>query len=324
MRVRRMRSRMLILIFLGFVTTAIAQQKAPAPDRSFVQSLVTGTPPPVSAQPPEHLLYRFGMTYYTFNEQGVLTGTTPMEAQLTFHPADGSVEWTSMVVNTSPAPGQPQAAPQHQAYMEGLRYTRADADKMFTSGFLNKFPPGTEQERNLVLDLEMFDSFVHNYTDKLRLSQPFEGPSGQVPLGPDSSFENTKVILTWTGITRRNGEDCLVVHYESLRNHFQITSGPIKVTARSDYSGDMWISAQTRQARVWNAIRRSKRHHPPQPHQHSTDPNPKNRRARAKIRAIALHKYSVGAGLGREADRPRPALQRFPLRTDRSRTPSLW
>jgi hypothetical protein len=247
MRTRQILSRMTILILLGFVATAFAQQKAPAPDRAFVQSLVTGVPAPTSAQPPDHLLYRFGMTYYTFNDQGVLTGTTPMEAQLTFHPADGSVEWTSMVVNASPAPGQPQGAPQHQAYMEGLKYTRAEAEKMFTSGFLNKFPPGSEQVRNLVLDLEMFDSFVHNYTDKLKLNQVFEGPSGPVPLGPDSSFDNNKVLLTWTGITRRNGEDCLVVHYESFRNHFQITSGPIKVTARSDYSGDMWISARTRQ-----------------------------------------------------------------------------
>ena len=131
--------------------------------------------------------------------------------------------------------------------MEGLRYTRAEAEKLFTSGFLNKFPPGTEQERNLVLDLEMFDGFVQKFVDKLRLNQPIEGPSGQVPLGPGSSFENRRVLLTWTGISRRQGEDCLLVHYEALRNHFQITSGPVTVTARSDYWGDMWIAARTRQ-----------------------------------------------------------------------------
>ena len=100
-----MRARWTMLMLVAFVVIASAGERKPSPDRLLVESLVTGTPPAANARPPEHIRYRFDMTYFTFNEQGMLNATTPMAAELTFHPADGGVEWTSMIAGASSAPG---------------------------------------------------------------------------------------------------------------------------------------------------------------------------------------------------------------------------
>ena len=66
-------------------------------------------------------------------------------------------------------------------------------------------------------------------------------------LGGIGKFENSDIELTWTGITRRNQEECLLIRFEAFMNHFDITSANVMVIGRSDYWGEMWVSVRTRE-----------------------------------------------------------------------------
>lgn len=230
---------LLSLIVIG----ATPGQKA---KKDTYDSLLAGRVPVAVAKPPDEMHYRFVITYNYFTDTGsIASPPQTVVGEFSFRPPNGAVRWAGVTETTAAEPGK-NSTVIPQPYMEGLSYTRADRQRVFSDEFLRIFPQSAHKERNLVWDQVMFDGFI-DYVDQLRLNQPIKGPAGTVLLGSGGKFENREIELTWTGITRRNNEDCLVVHFEALMNHFQLAFGNVTVTARSDYWGDMWISVRSRQ-----------------------------------------------------------------------------
>ena len=217
--------------------------KKPEPASSCAQ-ILSGAVPPAIEQPKQAMNYRLTTEYTMLNPTGGEAGTHIVTGDYTAT-AD-EIRWTS--VTTGPAAGhaQPATHAEHQRFAEGVHYSRVDTRKVFTPEFFHDFPATATDERNLTWDQVMFDSFVHNL-DKLRLNQPVAAQSGDVDLGGGGQFTNRRIELTWVGIGRRNGEDCVLIHYEALLNHFTVDAKPITVTGRSDYLGDIWVSVRTHQ-----------------------------------------------------------------------------
>ena len=231
--------RALAITLLLFLLEGVSHAQLPRYDQ-----ILRGSIPPRTAKPPAETRYRFVAVYTNFTDQGTLAGPKATVAgDFIFRYDDGTVRWSTATETTSDGE-KSSVAPQR--YMQDLTYTRADRDKVFSPEFLRLFPQNSEKVRNLVWDQVMFDSFL-DYLDKLKLSQPIKGPAGPVRLGGNDYFYNHDIELTWTGITRRNGEDCLVIHYDAFQNRFEINAGNVLVKARSDYWGDMWVSVRTRQ-----------------------------------------------------------------------------
>jgi hypothetical protein len=209
-----------------------------------VEKLFSRIPPASPAKSNVDAQYRFTVDYVNADAQGAPTNTQRAVGEYTFNAATGEIAWQS--VTTGSAPGFPAeiAATTHQPYMEGLRYGRS-ADTL-SAEFYAKFPPQAVQEKNLVLDTRMFDEFVHGYFDKLQPNVAIPFKSGTVALGGSGSFHNNDVRLTWTGVSRRNGRTCALVHYEAFLNTFTTTVPGMKIVGRSEYWGDMWVAFDTR------------------------------------------------------------------------------
>lgn len=231
-------------MFAAVVLTLLAGGARNSAPTSCTQ-LLSGNIPAASQPAGGPMKYRLITEYNILGPQGAAAGSHVVTGDFTTKGEE--LEWTSVTVGQSSGHGQAVNSIEHQKFMEGLHYTRADAQKTTTAGFFKNFPASAIDEKNLVWDELMFDSLIRQNLDKLHLNQPFFALSGDVPLAGSGTFTNRRIELTWTGIGQRHGEDCLLVHYEALLNTFSINSDPVTVTARSDYMGDIWVSVRTHQ-----------------------------------------------------------------------------
>jgi len=210
---------------------------------SSCSQLLSGNVSPATVPSNGPLKYRLTTEYDLLSPQGTEAGTHVVTGEFTAKAEE--LQWTSVTVGQSSGHAQAVNSTEHQKFMEGLHYTRGDAAKTTTAAFFHDFPPTAIDEKNLVWDELMFESLIRQNLDKLRLNQPILAQSGDVQLAGSGTFTNRRIELTWTGMGQRHGQDCLLVHYEALLNTFSINSGPITVTGRSDYMGDIWISIRT-------------------------------------------------------------------------------
>jgi hypothetical protein len=61
------------------------------------------------------------------------------------------------------------------------------------------------------------------------------------------SFENKDMVLTWTGITERNGEYCAVIEFRTMNNPLEYTGEGMSMKGRSHYWGTIWVSLEDKQ-----------------------------------------------------------------------------
>jgi len=75
------------------------------------------------------------------------------------------------------------------------------------------------QERNFVWDTLMIESFGQLELEHLKLNAPYHVPdSADVEMQGLGSFHHKDLQLIWTGISKRNGQECAVVDYQAFFN----------------------------------------------------------------------------------------------------------
>lgn len=227
------------LLFVVFPISAVGQKSS----SDVYKHVLSGEIPPTTTRSIAPAKYHFTTEYTTLDRQGTQTGTRIVTADFTS--SDKEVHWTSVTVGPAAGHGQPATKAERQAYMEGFHYPR-DAQQITSAEFFRSFPQNSNDEKDLVWDELMFHSFASDI-DRLRLNEPVTAQSGDVVLGGAGQFTNRQIELTLQGVGRRNGEDCLLIHYEALLNRFTLNEGPVTVSGRSDYSGTLWVSIRTRQ-----------------------------------------------------------------------------
>ena len=94
----------------------------------------------------------------------------------------------------------------------------------------------------------MFENFGRTPFSTFKLNEPQTVVSGEdVNLAGGGNFHNRNVQLVWSGISERNGEPCALIDYRAYFNPFEIASPGFKMTGRSNYWGQIWISEATRE-----------------------------------------------------------------------------
>ncbi len=61
------------------------------------------------------------------------------------------------------------------------------------------------------------------------------------------SFENKDIKLTWTGISKQNGELCAVIDYRTMNNLLEVSYEGMDMKGRSHYWGTIWVSLKDKQ-----------------------------------------------------------------------------
>lgn len=120
---------------------------------------------------------------------------------------------------------------------------------MFDPKFFKDFPPNVMETKVLIWDMLSIEVWAWNYFDKLKLNEAYRPePGGQTfQLAGGGSFRNRDLKLTWTGVSKMNGETSALLQYESLFNPLDINAGTMKMKGRTNYWGNIWVSLEDKQ-----------------------------------------------------------------------------
>lgn len=132
-------------------------------------------------------------------------------------------------------------------YMENFSYSYTD-DMLKPEAF-ESFKENSAFTKNLVWDMFAIESFAWNYWNKLELNISYSTPemNGKLDLAGQGSFENKDIQLTWTGISKRNGETCATIEYRTFNNPLEVTAEGMDMKGRSHYWGTIWVSLEDKQ-----------------------------------------------------------------------------
>jgi hypothetical protein len=153
------------------------------------------------------------------------------------------VKWDNVTIAQSVSKEADFPSGTKQEYMEGFTYV--PSEKMMGTEPFSKFPVATGAfGKNLIWDVMGFEAFAWLYFDSLELNTPFVANkiNGKINIEGLGSFENKKIMLTWTGISIMNDETCAVIEYLALDNPLDFKADFMDMKGRSHYWGTVWVS----------------------------------------------------------------------------------
>lgn len=191
--------------------------------------------------------YRFVVDYNNANSRGEIFERQRLIGEYTRGLPGGEVVWKNVRLATAQGESTPYSEPQKREFMDGFRYHN-DIDSTFAQGFFKAFPPMAFMEKNLVWDTAMIEMFAQNYFHQLKLNEPYHAMSNKdANISGAGKFTNRDVVLKWVGRSQRNGQECALIQYQAFFNPLDLSVGGMKMWARSDYWGEIWVSLATKQ-----------------------------------------------------------------------------
>lgn len=132
-------------------------------------------------------------------------------------------------------------------YMEDFSYNLSD--NMLKPEAFESFEEHSAFTKNLVWDMLAIESFAWNYWNVLKLNEDYSTPemNGKLDLAGQGSFENKDIRITWTGISKQNGELCATIEYRTMDNPLEVNYEGMSMNGRSHYWGTIWVSLEDKQ-----------------------------------------------------------------------------
>ncbi len=133
------------------------------------------------------------------------------------------------------------------SYMEDFSYNVSE--NMLNAEAFANFGENSAFAKNLIWDMMAIEGFGWSAWDKLKLNEPYSAKdfNGKMDLAGQGSFENKDLIFTWTGISKRNSENCAVIEFRTMNNPLDYSGEGMTMKGRSHYWGTIWISLEDKQ-----------------------------------------------------------------------------
>ena len=160
---------------------------------------------------------------------------------------DEQVKWNNVSVAMSMSRNDEFSAGSPVAYMENFSY-KVSEDMLKPEKF-STFTENSAYTKNLVWDMMGIEGLAWVNFNDLELNEPFKATffNGKMDLAGMGSFENKDMVITWTGITERNGEYCAVIEFRTMNNPLEYTGDGMSMKGRSHYWGTIWVSVEDKQ-----------------------------------------------------------------------------
>jgi len=160
---------------------------------------------------------------------------------------DEQVKWNNVSVAMSMSRNDEFSAGSPVAYMENFSYTVSE--DMLKPEKFSTFTEHSAYTKNLVWDMMGIEGLAWVNFNDLELNKPFKATffNGKMDLAGMGSFENKDMVITWTGITERNGEYCAVIEFRTMNNPLEYTGDGMSMKGRSHYWGTIWVSVEDKQ-----------------------------------------------------------------------------
>jgi len=133
------------------------------------------------------------------------------------------------------------------SYMEDFSYNVSE--HMLNAEAFANFGENSAFAKNLIWDMMAIEGFGWSAWNKLKLNEPYSAKdfNGKMDLAGQGSFENKDLIFTWTGISKRNSENCAVIEFRTMNNPLDYSGEGMTMKGRSHYWGTIWISLEDKQ-----------------------------------------------------------------------------
>ena len=160
---------------------------------------------------------------------------------------DEQVKWNNVSVAMSMSRNDEFNAGSPVAYMENFSYTVSE--DMLKPEKFSTFTENSAYTKNLVWDMMGIEGLAWVNFNDLELNKPFKATffNGKMDLAGMGSFENKDMVITWTGITERNGEYCAVIEFRTMNNPLEYSGEGMSMKGRSHYWGTIWVSIEDKQ-----------------------------------------------------------------------------
>lgn len=204
-------------------------------------------PPGLALKENEPQRYSMAAEYHNKTLLGGFFGKMRVSGEYTRGLAGGYVQWNKVEIAETPQEDGDFPAGKAQAYMEGFRYI--PSENMVDASAFENFPPNSTFAKNLIWDALGFEVFAWEFLDKLQLNVPYRASEveGEIPLAGQGTFENKEAYVTWTGISRMNGELCALIQFKVMDNPLKMNNEQMDIRGRSHYWGDIWVSLEDKQ-----------------------------------------------------------------------------
>jgi hypothetical protein len=195
--------------------------------------------------------YTFTCDYLQTDAEDTFVGKHRIRATYIRDPQAKTVGWSDVRIAAAKDLEDDFGEGEVQEYMEGFTYTPSPAFKLFMPEFFQGFPntPTATFVKNLVWDTYMLEDFGRNHFEYLALNQPHEPQASRsrAPLAGMGAFQNSDIVLTWIGVSKRNGEPCALIQYEAFFNRFEMKLGATAFEGSSHYWGVISVSLTDKQ-----------------------------------------------------------------------------
>ena len=157
------------------------------------------------------------------------------------------VKWNNVSVAMSMSRNDEFSVGSPVAYMENFSYTVSE--DMLKPEKFSTFTENSAYTKNLVWDMMGIEGLAWVNFNDLELNKPFKATffNGKMDLAGMGSFENKDMVITWTGITERNGEYCAVIEFRTMNNPLEYAGDGMSMKGRSHYWGTIWVSVEDKQ-----------------------------------------------------------------------------
>ena len=160
---------------------------------------------------------------------------------------EGYVQWNKVEIAETFQLEEDFPAGKEQAYMENFRYIPSES--MIGADAFESFPANSIFAKNLIWDALGLEAFAWHFLEKLQLNVPYHAVEleGEIQLAGQGTFENKEAYVTWTGLSRMNGELCVLIQFKVMGNPLKMGNEQMDIRGRSHYWGNIWVSLEDKQ-----------------------------------------------------------------------------
>ena len=236
-----------LLPMFGTYGRPLAQTKPSKPKT--VDSYLSHLPTDLKLREEKPQKYRIICDYLYLDTLANLTNKDRVSGEYVRALPGAKAMWNNVTIAQAKGFDDPFPAGVSQKYMDGFTYALSNRKDMLKPEFFPGFPSGEMKTKNLVWDMHMVEEFAWDYFGKLELNRTYAIQSApqDVSLAGGGTFQNRKVELTWTGLSKRNNKLCALIQYQAFMNKFNTAVGNIAFQGRSHYWGDIWVSLEDKQ-----------------------------------------------------------------------------
>lgn len=160
---------------------------------------------------------------------------------------NGYVKWNNVRIAQSQNPEVPFSEGEKQDYIEGFSYVVSEE---IAKGRFFKVDSETDlQMKTLAWDMFTLEILAWDLWDSLKLNIEYRAEKINTKLQIEGlgTIENKDMLITWTGVTKKNGTLCAIIKFNAMNNPLDFNPHSTAIKGRSHYWGNIYVSLSDKQ-----------------------------------------------------------------------------